>query len=173
VCLSQNEIGLEGDCSTKNITIALAETENPENVVYSGGARCNGNSFSFYDDLSKWDIENGEYALIVNGEKTNKTIKRQKNLFAVQTDFEESVVLGTENNPGESDYNSDARFLEAYASFQESLVDMQTWVGSTRYPVLVKSGIELAIDGIIAVSGRITDLVWSGENSVENSPNGY
>lgn len=82
---SQNNFEVSGDCSA-NIKIELIETAKQNRVAYSSGAACANGKFSFSDDLLKWNLPEGNYTLLVNGNKSGKTVSRKENMIDVQAE---------------------------------------------------------------------------------------
>lgn len=187
--VSQNNIEVEGSCSV-NVLITLAKTDNPDKIVYSGGVLCQDGKFSFSDDLLKWNMEDGKYNLMVNGQKSGKTVERKEQILSVQdepaknpipvnsssqavtapvaeTPIDDSAIenAAAEPEPEEKAVDPDTKFLDAFVAFQQSLLDMRTWLVETKYPAIVKKSMDSALDGIDLVAGKISESLWSAEDS--------
>jgi len=190
VRVSQNDVQVEGGCSSVDITITLEKKENPGKVVYSGGVPCQNGKFLFSDDLLKWNMDDGRYSIMVNGQKSGKTVERKEEAIAVQdepaedltasvlssqtvdTTVAETVVdnsavetKATESAPEETASDPETKFLNALVLFQQSTLDMRTWLAETSYPFIIKKGLNSTLDGIDIVSGKITDLLWATSNT--------
>lgn len=186
--VSQNNIEINGDCSS-NVLVTLAKTDNPDKIVYSGGVSCQEGKFSFADDLLKWNMEDGKYSIMVNGQKSGKTVERKERILSVQDEPAENAVpsissgqavaapvaetaindpagenAAAEPEPEKETADPDTKFLDAFVAFQQSLLDMRIWLAETKYPAFIKKGIDSALDGIDLVAGKISESLWSSDN---------
>lgn len=167
----KNKLSLAGKCE-KNITVQLFEDESLEKSAYSAGVKCENGEYEFSDDLSIWNIPEGNYALVIDGDKINVQnidVKYEKKVLPDVQKTEQPVEKGTEKDnvdPAEQETqeSADVKFLGAFAVFQQSILDMRTWLAQTKYPSWAKSGIDGALDGIDKLAGEISDLLFSADN---------
>lgn len=157
--VSQNNIKVTGDCSA-NVLITLAKANNPGKIVYSGGAICAEKKFYFSDNLLKWEVEDGKYNIMVNGQKSGKTVERKKMTLEIQSDDLETPPKIV-NGSSEKQNSPDVIFLKALADLQKSLLDMQVAVSQTTYPQIVKNSLEATLDSLQVMAAKVVDILWS------------
>jgi hypothetical protein len=183
--ISENNIEISGECFSKDATVMLAKAETPEKIVYSGGVLCENGKFKFADDLLKWQMDDGKYNLMVNGKKIGKTVERNEKIMNVRDDSENSAnqtgviqptvsaaevsnenqinEITSENFASKNAISSDADaiFLQAFVSLQKSLLEMQERLPETKLPEIVKTSMDLILNGLQKLTGKITDILWS------------
>lgn len=74
---TENVLKLSGGCSI-DITLVLTALDDTKKSLYSSGTACKNGTFLFSDDLSQWNIPDGQYTLWVNGEPAEKRITMKK-----------------------------------------------------------------------------------------------
>ena len=157
---NKNTVIIEGVCA-RNVKIELYPDGKGE-PVYSSSVDCENGRFEFSDNLLQWsNLKDGEYEVSVNGDVQN--IKKIK--------IERPVI---QNNPvqakevraaaPEASMSPQNKFLEAFVSLQQSILDMRAWLSETNYSAFIKAGINLALNGVDHAVGKVSELVLSGEN---------
>lgn len=162
--VSQNNIKVTGDCS-KNVLITLAKANDSGKIVYSGGATCIEKKFYFSDDLLKWEMDDGRYNIIINGQKSGKTVERKAKNIEIKDDDQETLPKVTNGSSTEEQDSPDVIFLKALANLQKSLLDMQVAVSQTTYHQAIKNSLETILDSLQSMTIKITDILWSADNS--------
>lgn len=171
VSFDKNKLSLAGKCE-KNITVQLFEDESLEKSAYSAGVKCENGKYEFSDDLSIWNIPEGNYALVINGDRANIQdieVKYEKKVLSDAQKTEQSAEKGIQKDDvgpteQETQESADVKFLGAFAVFQQSILDMRTWLAETKYPSWAKSGIDGALDGIDKLAGKISDMLFSADS---------
>ncbi len=159
VSTAPNKVEAGGACS-ENVEIKLAQTNTPAKIVYSAGALCKDGKFSFSDDLTQWNLPEGNYNVIINGEKkSDKITVKRENANAGKNQTTTSVQTEELGNP-------DTKFLGAFVKLQQSILDMHVWLAKTNYPSLLKTSIDVALDGIDIAVDNVSSLVLSGESAM-------
>lgn len=74
---TENVLTLSGICSL-DVKFTLTLVNDANQSVYSSGTPCKDGAFSFSDDLSQWNIPDGQYTLWVNGDPAEKRITMKK-----------------------------------------------------------------------------------------------
>jgi len=164
---NKNNLVITGDCSGQNVQIDLFQNQKNE-PVYTSGSVCKEGKFEFTDNLLQWEtLKDGDYAVTVNGNKENSKkveIKRPVEEKKVSTlAVAPAVNSGVENLSSEKAVDADSVFLQAFVSLQKALLEMQEKLPETKYPAIVKSPIDLALNGLQKITGKITDLIWSAD----------
>jgi len=157
-----NILTLQGSCTGKNVTVALFRHEKDEKAVYTSETKCGNGTFLFSENFSLKNIPEGTYIVALNGEKSQSLFsfieKRKEN--------EKNTVITKQKKSEETD-TPDTRFLSAFVALQQSLLDMRTWIDETTYPSFIKKSIGAVIDTIDGAVGKMTDLLFSQEESTK------
>lgn len=156
-------VSLQGTCS-EQIKLELFANENDENSAYQANVKCENGSFYFSKDFAKTDLTEGTYLVAVDGEKSQDTVaitkKAEKQLK--QKDSEQTEISKQKEDSGE------IKFLSAFVSLQQSILDMHKWLDSTSYSKILKKSIGAILDGLDLVAGKLSKAVLSGEISEDN-----
>ncbi|MDO8241288.1 MAG: hypothetical protein Q7T51_04905 [Candidatus Moranbacteria bacterium] len=175
---NRNTLLITGACFDKQVKIDLYE-KNKGEAVYTSGAMCKDGKFEFSDNLLQWkSLKDGEYELLVNDDESNvgkvfiaRPVEKpaaqvEKSAVATQS-VEASVIEDVPVDP-------ETKFLGAFVSLQQSILDMREWLDQTSYPKVLKSSIGLGLDGMDLAVGKVSDLVLSfqetGNVTVEKAP---
>ncbi len=115
---TENVLTLSGVCSM-DVKFTLTHVNSDQESVYSSGTPCKDGVFSFSDDLSQWNIPDGQYTLWVNGDPAEKRITMKKIVIvpAVQ------VAPKKENQPPKN------TFEQAVNDFGSNLAQMSKSLG--------------------------------------------
>lgn len=147
---------IQGDCSSSLVKIDLFGKAEGKNPLYSGEVGCGEGKFYFSSDSFKEDIKAGNYIISVDGEKSWNTVSIKSE--DVGSDKKKEISRKQEKKE-----NPDIKFLSAFAIFQQSILDMRTWLAETKYPSWVKTGIDGTLDGIDKLAGKISCMLFSAD----------
>ncbi len=170
ISFEKNILKASGSCDS-NIVLQLFADESLEKSIYSAGVVCKDEKYYFSDDLSKWNVPEGEYAIVIDGEKTNVQsieIKYEKQLLSNATVNQTNKQEEKKNKQSEvkqKEKSADVKFLEAFASFQQSILDMHSWLSKTEYPSWIKEGIDFTLNGIDELVVKISETLFSADSS--------
>lgn len=154
-----NMLSLSGGCFLGQARIDLYSKDDKKNPVYTAGAWCRNGKFEFEDDLSQRNIPDGEYLVVVDDKWGNtKSIKVEKPKPIIE-EKKENIILKKEEEKG--------TFLDAFVAFQKSILDMSLRIEETAYPRIIKDSIIGVLNGILATSSKISDLMWSADNGFD------
>lgn len=115
---TENVLMLSGACSIE-VKFVLTPVNDTKKSVYSSGTSCKEGKFSFSDDLSQWNIPDGQYTLWVNGEPAEKRITMKKIV----------VVPASQTAPKEKNQPPRNTFEQAVSDFGGNLVQMSESLG--------------------------------------------
>lgn len=115
---TENVLTLSGVCSI-DVKFVLTPVSDTKQSVYSSGTSCKEGEFSFSDDLSQWNIPDGQYTLWVNGEPAEKRIVMKKIV----------VVPASQTAPKEKNQPPRNTFEQAVSDFGNNLVQMSRSLG--------------------------------------------
>lgn len=171
ISFEKNNLSLSGVCEN-DVMVQLFADESMEKSAYSAGIKCENGNYEFSDDLSIWNIPEGNYAVVIDGNKNNVQnidVKYEKKVLSEAQTTEQPVETGTEKDDAEqagqeTQESADIKFLGAFAVFQQSILDMRTWLADTEYPSWVKTGIDGALDGVDKLAGTISDMLFSADS---------
>ncbi|NTW15725.1 MAG: hypothetical protein HGA38_05180 [Candidatus Moranbacteria bacterium] len=150
-----NVMHIAGDCSGKEVRFNLYR-KGSDDPIYTSGAFCNEGRFDFTDNLLQWEsLDDGKYELIVNSDRS-----RSGNVFIQRPVVAQSV----ESSTAKDSVVPDQTFLGALVALQQSLLDMRSRLADSDYPDAVKMGLDKAIDGVDALAGKMTDLLFASES---------
>ncbi len=162
----QNTLEMKGVCAG-DVKIELYEGTNFEaDPSYVATAPCVNDSFTLSDDLTRWAIPEGNYKLVVDGERTS--IKGFA-IKPVEMSKEEAVnrELIAKGLPGEMALSADQVFENAQASFSEKLyglqLDLVTMQGSlkdTTYPDFIKTGLGGALGLVETTLAKLNEVFF-------------
>jgi hypothetical protein len=162
---AKNTLSIQGSCSSEKIKIELyAKTQSDS--IYTSNAVCKEGTFEFSDNLLQWkSIADGQYTVIINGDKQNpKTISIEKPQEVKPVEVEKTVKKETEKP-----LSPELKFLNAFATLQQSILDMKQWLGETSYSKFAKQTINLALDSVDVAVGKLSGRVLSSEDSQQES----
>ncbi len=113
---TENILKLSGSCSF-DVKLVLTEITGEKKSIYSSGTPCKDGTFTFSDDLSIWNIADGQYVLWVNGEPAEKRIVMKKivPITPLVTEKKKSVPRNT--------------FEQAVFNFGKNLTEMSASLG--------------------------------------------
>lgn len=186
--ISQNKIKIEGDCLSKEATVALAKTEQPEKIVYSGSVACVEWRFNFVDDLLLWNMDDGRYYILIDGRKSGKTIERKEAVMkigdedpgagTIRASSVESVVIEDVaadpapveesslsvpeiQSAGDGFGDAMANFGEGINQMNQSLDQMDSNYPNSKYAdnIFVKTLIDLLRDALSVLANLFGQLV--------------
>lgn len=147
---------VQGGCLNDTVKIAIFNKVEDKNPIDSYDAKCENGEFYFSSDLFKKEISTGNYFISVDGQMN-------LNPVSIKNADNKQTAKKIENNEKKQE-SSDVKFLGAFAVFQQSILDMRTWLAETKYPSWVKTGIDGTLDGIDKLSGKISDMLFSADS---------
>lgn len=115
---TENVLMLSGICSL-DVKFALTLVNDGQKSVYSSGTPCKDGEFTFSDDLSQWNIPDGQYTLWVNGDPAEKRITMKKIVIVPAL----QVATKKENQPPKN------TFEQAVSNFGGNLAQMSKSLG--------------------------------------------
>lgn len=119
VLSSENILKLSGTC-TIDVKVMLTPVGNDEHSVYSSGTQCVDKEFAFAEDLTQWNVPEGQYTLWVNGDPSTKRVIIKK-VVAATVEVKEDVVA--------EDTSPKNRFEQAMDDFGKNLSAMSVSLG--------------------------------------------
>ena len=183
-------IKVEGACE-KDVLIELFSDKKMSEVIYSAGAACKGGKFSFSDNLTKWNIVEGSYILVVDGQRIKDKeieVKKEKDDRDIILQKEEEkdeekiqknqdIVVGDlkKAEPSEkaiSEFDKATENLkESMDNMNESLEAMDENYSESKYAnnSFVRTIIDLMKETFKTISGLFMQLVTtqSDNNDVQ------
>jgi hypothetical protein len=174
---NENTLSLQGKCMGDQVRVDLFAGKDAE-PIYTSGAPCQDGNFTFSDDLTKWEgIPNGDYTLAVDNDKSNTPGVRIKRVVEQRVDPvpapaapapEATLSTGT---PASQPDSPEVKFLNAFVALQQSILDMREWLTATTYPIFLKSGLAMALDGIETAANTVSDLIVAHDSSASAGEN--
>jgi hypothetical protein len=170
---SDNNVKIEGDCK-ENIKIEMADANDQKNIAYTSGVVCKDGKFIFSDNLVKWNMIEGKYAIFVDGKKIGKTVVLDKGVTDVQSEQLQNENVKNSNELAKSEAASNTvvgeigaenNFLQAFLNLQKSILDMRNTVSDTQYPGAIKTGITIVLDSMDSLVKKVTEYLWLAENT--------
>jgi len=153
---------IEGDCSA-SVKIEFFAKKEDSVPAFAENLDCAQGRFSFSSDLSRKKLAMGNYLLAVDGQKSHQSVSVKNDKAGAETTPAVRQAQTAEADP-------DTKFLKALGNFEQSILDMKEWIAQTKYSGLVKNGVDSTLDGIMALSGKIADLLWSADSGSESVP---
>ncbi len=153
-------VNIQGECNEKQTKIELFKNGESKDSLKTIIADCEDGKFFLSKDFSESEIPTGNYIVAVGGEKSQNLVSIVKKGGIKSKNFLDNEV---ENKTQEKE-SAELRFLDAFAVFQQSILDMRTWLAETKYPSWAKSGIDGALDGIDKLVGKISDMLFSADS---------
>jgi hypothetical protein len=144
---TENIIELKGACLT-DVRVELYESENYEvEPIYTATVPCTNDNFQVSDDVLRWDIPEGTYKLVVDGERaTVQNFLLKEPVMTIEERVNREAIAN--NLPSELSKSANDIFESAQASFGEKLyamqtdfLTMQTVLKDTTYPDFIKVGL--------------------------------
>ena len=158
---SGKTFSVQGGCSNETVKIAIFNKGEDKNPIDSYDAKCENGEFYFSSDLFKKDIRTGNYLISIDGQMN-------LNPVSIKNADNKQATKKIENNEKKQE-SPDVKFLSAFVVFQQSILDMRTWLAETKYPSWVKSGVDGALDGIDGLAGKISDMLFSADSPQEST----
>lgn len=167
---NKNTLKLQGACDGLQVKVELYSKNVQGDPIYTSNAVCKNGSFSFDDDLTRWNIENDNYSIVINGDKNDtKQISVKKDLPVVASISSSNIQVQSEIKKDEAPDASktdekksdtpEVKFLGAFVTLQQTTLDMRTWLKVSNYPSFAKASINLALDGVDLAVGKLSSLV--------------
>lgn len=158
---NKNKVDIEGECDgkAKVVTVYLVDKITNEQI-YSGGVECKDGKFKFKDDLSKWNIPNGSYNLVVGDGQKERDLGHIEE-FEVKDEPALSpitvVASGSNSGPVAENVFSEAmeRFADGLQVLSESLKQMKESLEQMNINITIKtaiSGILVALEKLVSES---------------------
>lgn len=152
---------IEGDCFEDSVKIDFFSKFEEEKPIHEEIVQCENEKFVFSGDLLKEKLKTGNYILAIDEVKSQSivAVKNEDNTKEsemAQLDEEKTVILDPE-----------IKFLESLANFEQSILDMQNYLSKTKYSGIIKSSVELVLNEILTLAGKITNILWSSDDSSE------
>lgn len=175
---AENNIELKGVC-VADVRVELYEGNNFEvDPVYVATAPCVNDAFGLSDDVLRWDIPEGTYKLVVDGERGTIKDFTVKEIVMTQEEVVNRELLA-KGLPGEIALSADQVFENAQASFSEKLyglqldlVTMQVSLKDTSYPVFIKTPLGGALGVVESTLAKLNEAFFVVEKRdfVETMP---
>lgn len=163
----KNVLSIEGECQKKaSIKIELYSVGKGE-PVYSSGAVCGDGKFEFSDNLLQWkNLTDGDYEVVVDGDVKNiENIKIERPVQESVSHENIQIENANVNAVKKEEVKSpEIKFLGAFITLQQTILDMRNWLAETKYPSFVKTSIGIALSGVDLAVGRVSELVLSTES---------
>jgi hypothetical protein len=166
---SKNTLSIEGTCSGKDVKFELYPAGKGESA-YTSNAICKEGKFEFSDDLLRWkSLGDGKYDLIVNDDQKNiKTIEISRPVVVAESSKKEIASAASETK--QETTSPELKFLGAFVSLQQAILDMRTWLAESNYPALAKTMIGFTLDGVDGAVSKLSETIMSSENSQASAP---
>jgi hypothetical protein len=166
---NKNKIVLTGTCSGGDVSFSLFSKDSGKEA-YSSGVHCENGKFNFTDNLLQWaGMTDGEYTLVVNDDKQNTrdvSLERPSQTdVAPAVDTSADSSISEKNSDDKATDNPETKFLGAFVTLQQSILDMRSWLVQTKYPAFVKSSLGGALDGIDFAVGKLSGYVLDSQNN--------
>lgn len=166
----KNQLTLSGSCDT-DVHIELYEGENFEvDPLYTAVAPCANGTFAHDDNLLKWGIADGQYKLVVEGDR--HTI-RDFTVKEPPVTTEEAVAREAREKglSGDIGLSADQIFENAQASFgaklyslETDLITMQESLKDTSYPDFIKIGLSGALSTVEVLTKKLEETFFAVES---------
>lgn len=150
---------IEGGCTGKKVKIEFFSREENREPNLKFDIPCERGHFFSRENLQKKKLPVGNYILAVDGEKTQTLVSVTEEKSRESENNAERML---EQSAGAA--SADSMFLNALVDFQQSVLDMQTWLSETKYSGIIKDSLGSILDGIQILSAKISDLLWSADN---------
>jgi hypothetical protein len=150
-------ISFQGDCAGNQAKIEFFSNEKDKNPAKTIDTDCTNGKFFHAADFSKSDLPEGNYIIAIDGEKSQNVVSVMKS---------ENITKKNLNNMQSQPQveSPEIKFLNAFVSVQQSILDMRSWLVQTNYPDLVKKALGGALDGVDFAIGKVSELVLSAES---------
>lgn len=162
----ENQLTLTGSCDA-DVHIELYEGENFElDPLYTAVAPCTNEAFAHDDNLLKWGIADGQYKLVVEGDRhtIRDFIVKQPPVTTEEMVAREAREKGL---PTEVGLSADQIFENAQASFgnklyslETDLITMQESLKDTSYPDFIKVGLSGALSTVEVVTKKLQETFF-------------
>jgi hypothetical protein len=166
---TENIIEMKGGCNS-DVRIELYEGDNYElEPIYTATAPCNGDTFQISDDVLRWDIPEGTYKLVIDGERESvqNFLLKEPEMTMEETVNREAIA---NNLPSELSKSANDIFESAQASFGEKLyamqtdfLTMQTALKDTTYPDFIKIGLGASLGLMGSTLEQLADTFFAVE----------
>ncbi len=163
---AENNIEIKGLCTT-DVRVELYEGNNFEvDPIYVATAPCTNDTFVLSDDVLRWDIPEGMYKLVVDGERATVKDFTVKEIVMTKEEVVNRELLA-KGLPGEIALSADQVFENAQASFgqklyslETDLVTMQEALKDTTYPNFIKIGLGGALSIVEGATKKLGEAFF-------------
>lgn len=155
-----SQVSVQGECVGSEVKIEFFSQADDVTADKTASTDCEEGKFSYLVDFSTVDLTEGNYILAVDGEKSQSVVAVTKQ----KVGSSQNSVATKESPRAKSEDTAEVKFLSAFVSVQQSVLDMQTWLTETSYPEFIKTSLGVALDGVNLAVGKLSELVLGAES---------